>query len=225
MSFINFPVPTPVFPVLAPLTWSVVRGIMYSSQVSTAISGREIQLARAVYPRFKFTLKYGGESWLREQTQNITPYAPLIGNTELEQLSGLFLQCRGSYGEFYYNDPDDNSRAGVSVGTGNGTTTTFQLFYPFGTGPFSPPFSMPITGINTIDNVYFNGIVQSPSLYSMDATNTKLVFTTPPGANVVITADFHFYFRCRFEKDESQYEQWAKNLWENSEVSFISVKP
>lgn len=227
MSFINFPSPTPIFPVLSPLAWSVKKTPSILAKPSRAVSGREVQILRAVYPRFEFTLTYGGEAWLREQTQNITPYAPLSGDVELAKLSGLFMQCLGAKGEFYYDDPDDDSRLAQAVGVGNGIQTTFPLFFSWGTGPFSPSLTLPVLGINTIDAVYFNGVRQF-SGFSLDSTNTKLVFSSPPGlvgiVGPTITADFHFYWRCRFLADLEEYEQWAKNLWENRELKFQSVK-
>ena len=225
MSFIQFPDPTPLFPVLPPLAWSLHKKPILASSPSTAASGRETQLARAVFPRWAFVLTYGGNSWLREQTQNITPDPDLLGFTEFEQISGLFLKCLGSYGEFYYTDPDDSSRLNQFVGVGNSIKTVFPLYYSWGTGPFTPAFYAPVTGINTVDAVYFDGILQSSGSYSISADRQYLVFNSPPFETFVITASFHFYFRCRFLDDQMLYTQWAKNLWENKEVRFESVKP
>jgi uncharacterized protein (TIGR02217 family) len=214
-----------VFPVLPPLAWSVHKKPILASRTTTSATGRGTQLACAVYPRWAFTLTYGDGSWLRDQTQNIVPDSTLAGFAELEQLSGLFLACRGSYGEFYYSDPDDNSREHEFVGTGDGTTTTFPLYYSWGLGPFSPTLTIPVGGINTLDAVYIGAVVQSPSTYSMDATNTQLVFAVPPAAGYIITVDFHFYFRCRFLNDTFEFSQFAQNKWENKETLFESVKP
>jgi hypothetical protein len=110
------------------------------------------------------------------------------------------------------------------VGVANGTQTTFPLYYTWGSGPFTPSFTAPVTGIDTIDSVYINDVIQAPDTYGPDATNTMLVFTTAPVAGN-ITADFHFYYRCRFLDDEMLYSQWARNLWEVKQVQFESVKP
>ena len=189
-----------------------------------AISGREYQVNRQVFPRFEFTLTYGGEAWLRDQTQNITPYGPLSGFVELEKLAGLFMQCIGSYGEFYYVDPDDNSRFAQPVGVGDGTTDVFPLFFTWGTGPFSPSFLIPVMGISSLEAVYFNGTPQSDTTYTLDPTLTQLIFDEAPSLDIVITADFSFYYRCRFLDDVEDFDQWAKNLWENKSLKFISVK-
>lgn len=226
MAFIQFPNPTPIFPVLPPLTWSVHKKPIMASRVSIGASGRECQLACAAYPRWAFILSYGGgNSWLREQTQNSVVYSPLAGYTELEQLTGLFLACLGSYGEFYYVDPDDNSRLSQAVGTGDGATTTFPLYYTWGNGPFTPSLTIPVGGIQTINAVYFNGTVQSAAGYSLDSTKTKVVFTVAPTTGVVITIDFQFFFRCRFLDDTLDLLQFSINRWDVKEVRFESVKP
>ena len=225
MAYIFYPNPTPVFPTLAPLAWSVHKKPIMASRVSKGATGRESQLAGAVYPRWAFTLTYGGSSWLRDQTQNIFIDQTLAGFTEFEQLSGLFLACKGSYGEFYYDDPDDDSRTNEGVAVGNGTSTAFPLYYVWGNGPFSPPMTIPVGGINTLDAVYFNGTQQSPSIYSLDSTRTQIVFTSAPAAGTIISASYHFYFRCRFLDDTMKFSQWARNKWECKEVRFESVKP
>jgi uncharacterized protein (TIGR02217 family) len=226
MAFINFPNPTPIFPTLAPLAWPVVKKPSFKSIVSIGTTGIETQFIRAVFPRWEFKLTYGGDNnWLRDQTQNITPDPQRIGQTEFEQISGLFLQCLGSYGEFYYSDPSDCQRSNITIGKGDGATTTFLIYYSWGTGPYTPSFSAPVSGIASLDAVYLNGVLQSSSTYSMDSSNTMIVFNTPPGSGVTISLNFHFYFRCRFLADLQEYEQWAENLWKYSEVKFQSVKP
>jgi len=228
MSYIQFPDPTPIFPTLPPLAWSVHKKTVMASRVTVGATGRESQLACAVYPRWEFTLTYGGNSWLREQTQNIVPDPTVAGFTELEAISGLFLACKGAYGEFYYEDPDDNSRLNQPAGNWNlatHTTTVFPLSFTWGSGPFSPAFSMPVMGINTLDAVYIGGNLQSSSIYTLDSTRTQLVLTGTPSNNGNIVVNFHFYFRCRFLDDHMDYNQFVQNLWEAREVRFESVKP
>ncbi len=226
MTYLNFPSPTPIFPALPPLTWSVTKKPIMASDKFTAVSGREFQLARAVFPRWEFTLSYGGDSWLRDQTQNITADAQLAGFTEFEQLCGLFIQCLGSYGEFFYSDPDDNSRYGVNLGNGNGTLI-YPIFYSWGVGPFSPNLTIPVGGVQSLDAVYIDGVLVSPLRYSLSSDSTSLIFQTgyAPSPSQTLTIDLHFYFRCRFLQDMQNYSQWAKNLWENQSVQFQSVKP
>lgn len=224
MAFINFPSPTPIFPQLPSQAWSVHKEPSYLTDMGVAVSGRSYRLARSVTPRWEFTLTYGGDAWLRDQTQNINPWSPLAGFTELEQIGGLFLGCLGSYGEFYFTDPDDNSRSNQFVGVTAGGNQLYTIYFSWGTGPFTPPLFFPVTGIQSLDAVYFNGVLQSPSAYSLDSSKTILVLTSEPPDGITITADFHFYFRCHFLNDMEEFNQWAKNLWESKSLKFQSVK-
>lgn len=224
MSFIFYPTPTPIFPVLPPLAWSVHKKYMMGSRATIGATGRENKLACAVYPRWTFTLTYGGNSWLREQTQNIVPDPTLTGLTELEQLTSLFLICKGAYGEFYYSDPEDNSRLAEGIAIADGITTQFPLYITWDYAPVTPGISVIVSGIQSVDAVYFNGVLQSSGLYTIDSTKTLLVFTNPPANGVIITADFHFYFRCRFLDDTMSFSQFDRNLWEVKEVRFETVK-
>lgn len=226
MSFINYPNPTPLFPELAVQGWSFHKIPSFTSTSTKATTGREVQLIRSVYPRWEFTISYSGDSWLREQTQNITPYAPLAGKVELEQVSGLFVQCLGDYGEFYFNDPADNSRTGSLTGfMPVNSVATIPLFFQWGDGPYNPPMMLPVQGIASIDKVVVGPSILTSGRYSVDATNTQIVIdaTGLPGGNVVV--DFHFYYRCRFLASFDEYEEWAANLWQNKELKFQSVKP
>jgi hypothetical protein len=233
MAYLGFPNPTPIFPVLPPLAWSVHKKPIMSSRATTSASGRGNQLACAVYPRWSFLLTYGGDSWLRDQTQNITPGPNELGFSELTQISGLFLQCLGSYGEFFYSDPDDNSRTLEYEGTGDGTTTAFPLYFSWGgnvavfgiSPPYFPLMTLPVQGVNAIAQVTIDGTPLSPSLYSLDSTRTVLVFTSAPASMQIIEVSFSFYFRCHFLDDNLTFSQWARNLWELKEVKFESVKP
>jgi hypothetical protein len=40
-----------------------------------------------------------------------------------------------------------------------------------------------------------------------------------------VTADFSYYFLCRFYDDTMTFEEFMKNFHEASSVKFITVKP
>jgi len=224
MSFINFPTPTPVFPVLPPQAYAQHKKPFYKTGTVTNISGQPMKWNRMVYPDWEFTLNFGNDSsWLRDQTQNITAYQPLLGYTEFQQLSGLFVMCLGSYGEFYYSDVDDSSRSNQPQGSTITGQRAYRLFYQWGNGPFRPPLSLPVPGINVLDAVYLDGVVQSG--VTIDPSRQFFILDTAPAGGKVITADFSFYYRCRFLDDLEEYEMWAYNLTQNNELKFKTVKP
>jgi hypothetical protein len=178
-----------------------------------------------VYPRWSFILSYGGDSWLREQTQNILPDYTKQGLTELQQISSLFLACKGAYGEFYYDDPEDDSRLSAYLGQYSYFgSQTYPILVSWGYGPTNPSLTYPVGGINVITNVYVNGSVIPTANWALDSTRTQLYITGVANSGQV-RADFTFYYRCRFLDDTLAFSQFAQNLWETKEVRFESVKP
>ncbi len=229
MTYLFFPNPTPTFPVLPPLTWSVHKKPILASTVATSVTGRDVMLARAAYPRWSYILSYGGSnSWLRDETANINPDPSLSGYKEFREIAGLFLKCLGSYGEFFYDDPYDDSRSAQFIvnSPGDVGAISYPVFYSWGTGPYTPSLTLPVGGLNTIDNVYVNGVLIDQGIYpyNIDSTYTEIEF--PNGAPTgVITADFHFYQRCRFLDDKQEFDQFLQNLWKYKECRFETVKP
>jgi hypothetical protein len=49
--------------------------------------------------------------------------------------------------------------------------------------------------------------------------------TNIPAAGVIVTADFTYYYRCRFVDDSYPFEQFMSNLWTLKKLTFISVRP
>jgi hypothetical protein len=203
------------FPPLRP-GWSVHWMPTWASIVSTHTSGREVITPLQAYPLHEFTLTY---ELLEDETANQSIFQPAAPYTELQQLAGLFMACTGQYGYFYYDFESDNSRSAAAVGTGNGVTTIFTVFRSFGPQGFSEP----VGGINVLSEVYFNGVAQPATSYSK--SGNQIIFNRPPGNGLIITADFSFWFLCRFIEDQQDYEQFMYNLWKMSSLKFRSVKP
>jgi len=51
-----------------------------------------------------------------------------------------------------------------------------------------------------------------------------LTFVTPPSTGLVITADFSYWFRCRFVDDSYDFENFMYRLWQLKKLTFISVR-
>jgi uncharacterized protein (TIGR02217 family) len=84
-------------------------------------------------------------------------------------------------------------------------------------------FAEPITAPNSLSAIYFDGVVQSPSGYSLASTTGLLTFTTPPPAGQIVTADFTYYFLVRFADDSADFENFLYQLWALKQVKFQSV--
>ena len=85
------------------------------------------------------------------------------------------------------------------IGTGNGSTTEFQLAkrYTSGAQSWSRAITKPVAGTVTIA---LNGTPQA-SGWSVSTTTGLITFTTAPAAGVAITAGFEFDVPVRFDTD------------------------
>ena len=86
-----------------------------------------------------------------------------------------------------------------AIGTGDGTTTTFQLVkrYASGAQSWSRAIAKPVAGTSRIAL----GGVEQPSGWSVDTATGVVTFGTAPSAGVAITAGFEFDVPVRFDTD------------------------
>lgn len=203
-----------VFPSLPGLGWDVERTPMWNNIVQESQSGKELRLANWTYPRWKWSL---GFNLLRQGNVNGTAY------TELSTLAGFYNARQGSFDSFLYTDASDNSVTGQALGLGDASTTTFQLVRTFG------GFVEPITAPNVVSKVYVNG-VDKVGFWTVSNWGTAspgvITFTggyIPPAA-AVITADFTYYWPCRFVDDSISFTNFITNMYEGKKIAFISLK-
>jgi uncharacterized protein (TIGR02217 family) len=199
----------PIFPSnLVGLAWDVLKTSISSTRVLTARSGIEYRAANWSYGKYKWQLTY---SVLR-QNRN--------GLTELQTLLGFCLQMQGMYSSFLYTDPTDNSVTLQGLGSGNSTQTVFPLVRTFG------GVTEPNLVANSVSAVYLNGTPTSAytlvqvGAYGIDAIS----FNSAPGAGVLITATFTYYFPVRFLQDDPEFNNFSYQFWALKKISFQSVK-
>lgn len=192
-----------VFPTLPGLAWDVKKTPIFNTQVQKATSGRELRVGFYSYPLWKFSLAY---NVLKADTVT----------AELQQLMGFFLERQGQFDSFLYSDPTDHQVTGQQFGTGDGTTTSFQLTRTLG------GFAEPIFNLNGSPTIYAAGAVQASSGYTI--SNGLVTFTTPPANGAALTWDGEFYYRCRFLADTAEFNNFAYQLWDLQQLEFQSVK-
>jgi len=197
-----------VLPSLIGLGFDVVRTPQWDTVVQQALNGKETRLARQTYPRWKWELTY-----------NLLRSNPFYG--ELQQLAGFFNERQGKYDTFLYQDADDNSITGQSIGTGDGTTTSFQLIRTFG------GFIEPMLAPNVVSAVYINSVVQTSGVsinYWGSTSPGMITFTTAPASGTAITANFSYYFPVRMDTDNVSFNMFLSQYYKAKKFSFISVK-
>lgn len=201
---------TAIFPTLSGLGWDVRRSPIWRNKITENRSGKEVRIGFWSYPRYEWELKY---NFLRSD----------ITNAEFQSLLGFFNARGGSFDTFKFQDPDDNSVTGQTIGVGNGTQTQFQLVRSFGN------YVEPIFAPQTPTAVKLNGVTQSGATYTVQGwesgtTPGMLIFNSAPANGAVITADFTYWFPVRFVDDQIDFKKFLNTVYSGDSVKLISLK-
>ena len=186
-----------VYPVIRGIGWPVKRTPSWDTLTQSTSSGREVRLAYYTNPIWSFEITYGGgqaggDGYILDNPLNLIPLAT---ETDLAVIQGFYNQMQGRFGLFLYDDVQPgiapgqgqwDSVAGQPIGTGDGTTTVFQLIRTSGgfTESIQAPFML--DGVSPPPNVYLNGVLQTYATdFSVDNTG-RILFVTAPSAAVAI---------------------------------------
>ena len=203
-----------IFPTLPGLAWSVTKTPIFQTRIQRAASGRELRALDYPYPLWQFALVY---DFLRDY--------PAAGYDELRTVLGFFMLCQGAFGKFLFRDPSDCEVTGQQIGIGDASKNAFQLQRAMGTTLPGGGFAEPIVAPDIVTAIYLNGIVQKSEIYSVDEDSGLVSFETAPETGAIVSADFTYFFRCRFTDDKYDFENFMHRLWQLKKISFISVRP
>jgi uncharacterized protein (TIGR02217 family) len=197
------------FPVLPGLAWQVRKKPRFSNEIMEATSGKKTSLLYWPNPKWAFALDF---NYLRNTAKD-------GGYSELAKLLGLFLRCHGDGSTFLFDDPNDDLVRGQAIGTADGVATQFQLVRDFG------GFAEPIQNADPATlSVYVEGVKAARSAWTLTATGF-VEFAAPPGTigeEKIVTADFRFYFLCRFLSPEQEFNNWIFQVYKAQSVKFES---
>ena len=212
--FVALPVPSgppaagpyTTFPALPALGWSVKIAPIFTTGTALHVSGRELRAARCASPLWEIELNYD----LLRMT---------LPEDDLEAIVGFFEQSGGENASFYFEPPSLSPVSAQMLGTGDGTTTTFAFTVTMGGAAIAP------ANIATPPNVYIDGVLQSGGYtINADALAATVTFATAPPAGTAVTADFHWYFLCRFDEDSADAEEFLSTLYALQSLRLRSVR-
>lgn len=193
-----------VFPELPGLAWSNTRTPIWRTEIQESVSGMELAWSGMVYPHTLITLKY---DVLRAGH----------GYAELQQLVGFFNARRGRFDTFLWRDPTDYRATDQQIGSGNGAQSSFPVFREMG------GFGEPVLNFITAPAVKVAGALKTQGTdYTL--SNGLLTFTSAPPAGAAVTWSGQFYKRMRFQRDETEFEQFLDELWSAKKIELKTVK-
>lgn len=114
---------------------------------------------------------------------------------EAEALDAFWVARNGRFDPFSFLPPKNNYRIvrGISVGTGDGVTTEFDL----GNTDY---YRRVYLGADTRNVAYVNGSPVSATFSNDDGTLTsKVTYASPPAGSAALTVDIDRYLICRFD--------------------------
>lgn len=186
------------------LAFSVHKKPTFKTKISEASSGNEFRNALMQYPRWDFELTY---EFLEDSSG---------AASSLKTIMGFFLARQGSFDSWLFKDPDDYLVTGGLCGVADGVTTEFPFCRTI--GEFAEKVGQ-VDEANTI-NVYVDGVLQTTG-YTVTLPNLIVFDSAPVSGNV--TADFQFFFACRFIDDQQDYEKFYDKLWNLQTCDFRSI--
>lgn len=181
-------------------------GAGFSTIVQQTASGHEVRVARQAQAVHRLSLR-----------------TELQSASQAKTLKAFALARRGSLHSFkikdwsdYTSNADGESAATALdqvIGSGNGTTTTFQLVKRYettGPNPYVRTITLPIAGtvVAAVDGI-------TTTAFTVSGTG-QIVFSAAPGAGTVVTAGFQFHVPVRFTLDVDRWTRLqadAFNIW------------
>jgi uncharacterized protein (TIGR02217 family) len=192
------------------LSYRALGGPGFSTVVNEGFSGYEQRNRNWAYSRGKWTVALQTPASFGANRQAF-----------VDLLEAFFLVVGGKADAFRLKDHKDFSATAQTLGTGDGTTTVFQLVRTYRIGPRSygriikKPIAPPATDYqgNTLPQTVKIYVAGAPvSGWTVDATTGLVTLGTAPASGQVVTADFHFHYPVRFDTDEFHAQVEESNL-------------
>lgn len=187
----------------------ITRDVQWDTIVQEAISGKETRVARRQNPRRSFALTY---NFLRSSTTW----------TELQTIEGFFNGRQGMYDSFLWNDPEDRSSSAYTIGFGDSTTTSFQMYRNWG------GFIEPVTAPNAVSRLTVGSTIITSTQYSFTTWGSTLpgvvtLSTFAPPTGQALALDYTYYWPVRFTDDNMSFDRIVNLIWDGKKVAFTSI--
>jgi uncharacterized protein (TIGR02217 family) len=176
-----------------------------ATDIVTLSSGREKRNQRWAQSRRRYNAGYGVKS-----------------RADMAAVLAFFEERRGRFHAFLWRDGLDHSSNGLQpLGTGDGTTTQFQLIKRYGASfdPYDRPITKPMA--DSVE-VLVNGTPTAD--FDVDALTGIVTFDVAPGVGAVLTASFEFDVPVRFDIDRLDIELSGFDAADAPAIPLVEVR-
>ncbi|MBJ3776401.1 DUF2460 domain-containing protein [Acuticoccus mangrovi] len=190
------------------------RTVQRRTEVTELAGGSEERNARWAASRRRFQIGYG-----------------VRDHDALADLIAFYEDRLGPLHTFRFRDWADRKSCAptatpaatdVAIGTGDGSTTTFQLVKRYGSvSPFVRTITKPVSGTVL---VALAGVAQA-SGWSVDLTTGVITFTMAPANGVAVRAGYEFDCEVRFEADDIGADVLHDTLGSVPDITLLEVRP
>jgi uncharacterized protein (TIGR02217 family) len=183
------------------------------TDVVTLASGREQRNGRWQHSRRRYNAGYGVKS-----------------RADMAAVLAFFEERRGRLHGFLWRDGLDYSSGGAvptaldqAIGTGDGTTTAFQLTKRYGASfdPYLRPITRPVAG--SVKAAVAG--VELMSGWAVDVATGVVTFTSAPANGAAVTAGFLFDVPVRFDTDRLDVELTSFDGAEVPAIPLVEILP
>jgi len=200
-----------VFPQLQGLSWEYTKKPIWKTLIQESTSGNETRIKLWSYPKYEIGIKY---NFMTNQE-----YSDLsLTVSDYEKMLAFYNKVGGSYDDFLYEDPIENTAIAQVFGVADGITKDFQLTRTIGAE--SNTWVEPVYGVKGTPVIKVGTNVVTN--YTINNFGLVSFADAPASGNISWTGSF--YFRCRFLNDNLQFNQTYKEIYENIGIDLTTVK-
>lgn len=141
---------------------------------------------------------------------------------QLDTLIAFFRARKGRADSFRFKDWTDYQVTAGNIGTGDGSTTQFQLVKKYVSGGVTETRAIkkPVSGSVA---VYLNGVLQTTG-YNVSTITGMVTFNSAPANGVAITADFEFDVPVRFDTDRLSASLESYGISSVKDIPLVEVR-
>lgn len=216
----------PIFPTLQGMAWQITRkNNGFGNARQKSVSGMRTDIPSRNIPTYTWTIPFeflrDYSSLLFSTFSDASTFSDGSGLSqelalELQTLDGFWNQTFAGATPFLYLDPADSFVKNQVIGIGDGATVAFQAIRTFG------GFSVPVYSLKDDAKIIVNDALLTVGVdYSISETGLVTFFAAPADGVTIVWAGT-YYWRCRFDDDALEFENFMQGLWTLKKLAFSS---